>query len=257
MRNQRLRDGLSIAALCVAALVCVQVGLIRAHRRGGDAAHQVEFEAWERARAADVAKVEAELERVERELERLRRALASANSEGAELEDALEATAAMRDALDQKVQALTSSLETERPFLDVHLAPSESPRTLAAIVENRGEQPLVIQESRGWLWVDGAPVDLDGSLAPSQLAPGTAADVFEFDPGTRSLEFVPESSAPVRGALCFVYGRMLQDEAAPWVEERWFEYRPSDGIAATVQRESWSLADGAVPCRLDEAPTPW
>jgi hypothetical protein len=257
MQTRRLRPGLSLAALCVAVLVCLQIGLIRVREQHGSAAHGVELETLKRARATDVARLETQLERVERELTRLRREHAAAATESTQLESALEAATAVREQLNQRVRALSDTLEEQRPFLDVYLATSDSPPTLAAVAENRGEQPLSIWESHGWLWVDGERVALGGSLAPSELAPGSTAEVFEFDPRTRSLEFVPGSNAPVRGALCFVYGRMLRDDSVPWVEERWFEYRPADGIAATVASDSWPLAEDAIPCQLDDAPPPW
>ena len=257
VQTRQPRNALSIATLCVAAIVCVQIGAIRVMEREGGETRAAELAALRRERSEEVDSLRAELERVEHEVERLRHELASAASLGTALEIALLAADTTREQLSERVSALSEALETQRPFLDVYLAPSESPSTLAAIAENRGEHPLSIRESRGWLWVDGAPLALDGSLTPTELSPGSAADVFEFDPRNHSLEFVSDSEVPVKGVLCFVFGHTLRNDSVPWVEERWFEYRPADGIAATVRRDSWPLAEGVAPCRLDDAQPPW
>jgi len=231
--------------------------MIRVTERGRSETLAGELEALRRANSEEVEQLEAEVERAEREVERLRRRLARTATEGTALEAALGAADVARKQLDERVSALSDTLEGERPFLDVYMVPTESPHMLAAIAENRGAQPLAIRESHGWLWVNGEPLALEGSLAPTELAPDSAADVFEFDPGSQALEFVTNSGLPVRGALCFVYGRMLRDRSAPWVEERWFEYRPADGITATVRRDSWPLTEDVAPCQLDEAQPPW
>lgn len=257
MQTPQLRRMLSIAAIFIAAVVCVQIGLIWVGARDRDQGRTQEIEAFQRARVEEVAKLQAEIEQIEAEVARLQRELAGAEKGEASFENALRLADETRRTLSDRVAALARSLERERPSLDVTLSSADSMHTLAAIAENRGEMPLEVRESRGWLWFDGAPLSLDGSLAPAELEPGGAIDLFEFDPRNRALEFVPGSGVPVKGALCFVYGRMLQDDSAPWVEERWFEYRPDDGVAATIRRDSWPLAEGEVPCQLDQAEPPW
>lgn len=257
MRNHRLRRAFSIAALCIAAALCVQVGVIRVTGRDRDATRVRALEALYSARAEEVENLQAELDRSERLLETLRGELANAAREGSALEDALHEADAERGSLNARVAALSENLDGQRPSMDVTLAPTAERLALAASAENRGKQALTIRAAQGWLWVDGRPLALDGSLVPAELAPGGSADVFEFDPRSRSLEFVPDSHVAVQGALCFVYGRVPEGDSARWVEERWFEYRPGNGVAATIRSHSWPLADGALPCQLDDVEAPW
>lgn len=253
----KLRKGLSLVALCAAALICLQAGVVRIAETERSSALELALEEERRDRQREVTTLNERLDRAKGQLLQLRRNLNRAEQKNTQLAEAQQQADAAAELLRSRVGTLSDTLKLERPFLDVHLAPSETPAVLSAIAENRGTQPVEIRESRGWLWVDDAPLPLEGSLGPATLGPGNEIGLFEYDPASENLEFVGDSTEPVRGALCFTYGRSLEDDTAPWVEQHWFEYKPGLGSTATLRRDSWPLDDGERPCELSAAEPPW
>lgn len=255
--DEKLRNGLSLAALCAAALICLQVGVVRFAETGRSSALEHELEAERRDRGHEVSMLNERLDRARGQVLQLRRNLGRVEQENSQLVEARRRADAAAELMRSHLGSLSDTLKEERPFLDVYLTPSETPAVLAAVAENRGTQLVEIRESRGWLWVDGLPLALEGSLGPATLAPGTQIDLFEYDPASENLEFVRDSTEPVRGALCFTYARELEDGSAPWVEQQWFEYKPGLGSTATLRRDSWPLDAGERPCELGAAEPPW
>ena len=236
----------------VAALgALAQVGLVSVQRSERSDVLERELRQLRRESVRTRARLGRRVESARAEAERLRLTLDQSRRRNAALEAELATADSAASELRSRLDGLTRSLVMERPFIETRLLPTEGRDAVVAVVSNRGSEPVELFELGGLLWLDGVPVEIAAELPPTLLEPGFEADVLVYPMAAGA------APAPLRGALCLAYERVLEGASSPWVDETWFEVAPDAGGAAVLRRESWTPEPDDVPCELAALPTPW
>lgn len=251
MRRGGFGSWLTGVGVLVALAALAQVGMVSVQRSGRTAELEHELRELRRESIRTRTILSRRAESARGEAQRLRLTLDQSRRRNDALQVQLAAADSVAGELRNRADGLARSLVKERPFVETRLLPSEERNAVVAVVSNRGSEPVELFELGGMLWLDGVPVEVAAELPPTILEPGFEADVlvYPLTPGA--------ALAPVRGALCLAYERLLEGASSPWVDETWFEVAPHGKRAAVLRRESWSPAPEDIPCELAALPTPW
>jgi hypothetical protein len=243
-------------AIVIAGVACLQVGYVRYQYGEITSSLEQKLDELERQDRRTIDKLSSQLEGARSQVRRLREEVANSGQENDSLQDELRAAAESAQSLETRVNALSETLEYEPPFLEIRLEPTVPMQGLVAVAENRGIHPVQIAESRGLIWI-GDKLDETGDIVSLvTVEPGFENDFHEIRLIGNEPQLVNEG-AGLRGVLCLVYERELDDGSRPWTSEYWFEYQPGSNSVELVDQSRWPLDAGEIPCELELAERPW
>lgn len=255
--EQTLRNWGARIAIFIAVVACLQVGYVRYQHAESTSSLTRKLGDLERRNRRTIDQLSSQLDRARIRTRQLREELADSDHANASLRYELRAAAESARSLQTQVRALSESLRDEPPFLEVRLEPSNPMEGLVAVATNRGTYPVQIAESRGVIWIGDIPDEVGDVLNEVTVEPGFESEFYEIPLIGNEPELVNEESIGLRGALCLVYERWLDDGSRPWTSEFWFEYRPGTSSVEFIDQSSWPLAAGEIPCELEIAQQPW
>jgi hypothetical protein len=255
--EQTLRNWGPRSAIVIAIVACLQVGYIRYEQGEHTASLERQLADLERQNRQAIAQLSSQLAGTRARMQQLRAELAQSDVANGSLQEQLRTASESAQSLQTRVSELAETLRDEPPFLEIRLEPTVPMEGLVAIAENRGNHPVQIAESRGLVWVGGLLGDAGDVLDVVTVEPGHQSDFFEIRLIGDEPRLVTEQGVDLRGALCLVYERSLEEGAQPWTGEYWFEYQPGSRSVEFVGQSSWPLTDGEIPCQLEIAELPW
>jgi hypothetical protein len=251
----------ALVMIVVAILAAAQVGLVSARRNEASALRRRLGDVQARCEGAELG-YKKELQAAHVRIDWLQSLAERRGGEAQRLRSELDASRKTLALLQVSATGAQTRLDEFHSALDgapgalrVELVATGDLNRLVAQVTNASGVPVDVLEVSGLLWMGGRSDGSGYSAQGSQLAAGTALELFQYQLFPGEPERVRGGTETLRAALCLVW--LPTPESSEWLDTYWFEYRSDSEDLELVRHDGAPVGTSARGCDLQAATPPW